>query len=182
MANMLKEVLVKPDEWVVERMRRLLVRLLTQRFGLLPSELRRRVEVEDSFPVLASLCEKVNTVRSLDAMNIRTMELTWLGKAEAKGYHTGYAQGVEATEEYAVSRLRLLALGLLEGRFGTVSEGIAQRLDALTSIESLIELVAKIPTVASIAELEKNLPSLKSRPTRKKKAVAQSPSAHASGE
>lgn len=72
---------------------------------------------------------------------IRTMELTWLGKAEARGM------------EIATDRMRQAVLRQIEQRFGRVPKRAQKRVAAIKSIEPLAELVEKILVVRSLKEL-----------------------------
>jgi hypothetical protein len=92
---------------------------------------------------------------------IQEMELTWLGKAEAKGMKKGLAQGraqgrqegkEKATLQH-VDRLRRAVLHLMKGQFGTVPVRVRRRLEAIDSIEPLAEMIERIPRVRSAEEL-----------------------------
>lgn len=53
-----------------EGAREVLLRLLTQRFGLLPASIRQRVEEIDSVIRLTRLAERVLTARSLEDLGL----------------------------------------------------------------------------------------------------------------
>lgn len=76
---------------------------------------------------------------------IRTMETTWLGKAEAKGVKMGKAEAVE--------QMRQAVLQGLERRFEVVPQRVRRRLEAIRSIERLALLVAKLPSLEKAADL-----------------------------
>jgi hypothetical protein len=76
---------------------------------------------------------------------IRQMETTWLGKAEARGIKKGKAE--------AVVQMRQAVLEGLERRFGTVPKRVQRRLEAIGSLERLGELVARLPSVESVNDL-----------------------------
>ena len=54
----------------VRNLRRVVLRLLDQRFGRVPVSIRRKVEKIDSMDQLAELAEKVLAVQSLDEMGL----------------------------------------------------------------------------------------------------------------
>ena len=89
------------------------------------------------------------------------MELTWLGRAEAKGMRKGLVQGrqqgrKEGREEVTlqhVLRLRRTVLQLMKSQFGTVPVRVRRRLEVIHSIEPLAELIERIPRVRSAEEL-----------------------------
>jgi hypothetical protein len=72
---------------------------------------------------------------------VREMEMTWLGKAEAKGR----AQGVEV--------LRGVVLDLMDQRFGGVPAQVRQRVEAIDSLDTLARISKRILTVPSIDDL-----------------------------
>jgi hypothetical protein len=80
---------------------------------------------------------------------IKTMELTWLGQAEARGI----AQGSETTMRLAVVRMRRVVLRQVEQRFGTVPAAVRQRIEAIDDLEPLATLAERAPFVPSIADL-----------------------------
>jgi hypothetical protein len=88
---------------------------------------------------------------------IQEMELTWLGKAEARGLKKGLVRGREEGKEEAelqhVGRMRQAVLHLVKGQFGTVPRRVRRRLEAIDSIEPLAEMIERIPRVRSAEEL-----------------------------
>ena len=92
-----------------------------------------------------------------DNEEVQEMELTWLGKAEAKGLRKGRQLGrkegrEEATFQY-VLRLRRTVLHLMKSQFGTVPMRVRRRLEEIDSIEPLAELIERIPRARSAEEL-----------------------------
>lgn len=69
---------------------------------------------------------------------VKTMEMTWADTLEAKGRLQG---------------MRVLLLGLLERRFGPLSEASRRRLDAIESPEELSELGDRVLDARSLDEL-----------------------------
>ena len=55
---------------VVRNLRRVVLRLLDQRFGPVPAGVKRKVEKTDSMDRLTELAEKVRAVQSLDEMGL----------------------------------------------------------------------------------------------------------------
>jgi hypothetical protein len=92
---------------------------------------------------------------------IREMELTWLGKAEARGMKKGLTEGIKkglarGKEEITlqhVDRMRQAVLQLMKGHFGTVPRKVRRRLEAIDSLEPLAAMIEKIPQVRSVDEL-----------------------------
>ena len=88
---------------------------------------------------------------------IQEMELTWLGKAEAKGVRKGLVKGREEGKETAtlqhVVRMRRAVLHLMKGQFGTVPVRVRRRLETIDSIEPLARMIETIPQVRSAEEL-----------------------------
>ncbi len=54
----------------IERMRRVVLRQIEQRFGAVPAKLRRKIEAIDSMEPLADLAEKVLVVDSVGALGL----------------------------------------------------------------------------------------------------------------
>lgn len=88
---------------------------------------------------------------------VQEMELTWLGKAEAKGARKGRQQGRKEGREEAtlqhVELMRRAVLRLVKGQFGTVPIRFRRRIEAIDSLEPLAEMIARIPLVRSAEEL-----------------------------
>jgi len=100
---------------------------------------------------------------------IQHMELTWLGKAEAKGLKKGIQKGMEKGLEKgkaeglkkgkaqgraeAVEQMRQLVLRRIEHRFGAVPERVQARVQALGALESLAEMLEKLPHLQSADDL-----------------------------
>jgi flagellar biosynthesis/type III secretory pathway protein FliH len=92
---------------------------------------------------------------------IKTMELTWLGQAEARGMEKGIergkkegiAQGAETATRQAVGRLQRVVLRLMAQRFGAVSTRMRQKIEAIDSLEPLADLAERVLAVDSAGEL-----------------------------
>ncbi|HJX29541.1 MAG TPA: hypothetical protein VJ885_16685 [Thermoanaerobaculia bacterium] len=88
---------------------------------------------------------------------IKSMELTWLGKAEARGMEQGLAQGMaqgaEAAKKEAVDRMRRVVLRLMSQRFGKVPAGSKRAVGAIDSIETLATLAEKVLVVQSLDDM-----------------------------
>jgi hypothetical protein len=84
---------------------------------------------------------------------VKAMELTWLGKAEARGIEMGMSQGIETATRQAVERMRRVVLQLLSQRFGTTPVAVRRKVEAIDSFEPLAELAEKVLVVPSIDEL-----------------------------
>jgi hypothetical protein len=92
---------------------------------------------------------------------IKAMELTWLGKAEARGLERGIetglergiAQGSETATRQAVERMRRVVLRQIEQRFGTVPATVRQRIETIDDLEPLATLAERVLVVPSIADL-----------------------------
>ena len=96
---------------------------------------------------------------------IKIMELTWLGQAEARGMEKeiekgvergkkeGIAQGAETATRQAVGRMRRVVLRQIEQRFGAVSKKMRQKIEAIDSLEPLADLAERVLVVESVGEL-----------------------------
>jgi hypothetical protein len=100
---------------------------------------------------------------------IKTMELTWLGQAEARGIEKGIekgiergkkegkkegiAQGAETATRQAVGRMRRVVLRQIEQRFGPVPKKMRQKIEAIDSLEPLADLAERVLVVDSAGEL-----------------------------
>jgi len=80
---------------------------------------------------------------------VEEMELTWLGKAEAKGVEKGIEKGVAQ----AVEHMRRAVLQRVEQRFGVLPEDVADRILTVDSIDPLLELLDRLPLAKSADEL-----------------------------
>jgi hypothetical protein len=69
------------------------------------------------------------------------MELTWLGKAEARG------------EARAVEQMRQIVLRSIEQRFGVVPEPVVARVQAIKTLEPLGNLLQELPLVQAAGDL-----------------------------
>jgi hypothetical protein len=76
---------------------------------------------------------------------IKAMELTWLGKAEARG--------AEAAARQAVERMRRVVLRQMVQRFGVVPVPVQRKVEAIDSFEPLAELAEKVLVAPSVDEL-----------------------------
>ncbi|HKH47744.1 MAG TPA: hypothetical protein VKM72_24055 [Thermoanaerobaculia bacterium] len=101
------------------------------------------------------------------------MELTWLGKAEAKGLkqglkkgmQKGLAKGLEKGVQKGVQKgkaqgraetveqMRQVLLRRIEQRFGTVPERVQARVQRIKTVESLAEMLEKLPLLQSADDL-----------------------------
>jgi hypothetical protein len=80
---------------------------------------------------------------------IKTMELTWLGQAEARGME----RGAETATRQAVERMRRVVLRQIEQRFGPVPAKMRRKIEAIDSLEPLADLAEKVLVVDSMGEL-----------------------------
>jgi len=80
---------------------------------------------------------------------IRAMELTWLGKAEARGVE----KGLESATRQAVERMRRVVFRQIEQRFGGVPTAVRRKVEAIDSLEPLAELAEKVLVVDTIGGL-----------------------------
>jgi hypothetical protein len=101
---------------------------------------------------------------------IKAMELTWLGKAEArgmekglekglekgieKGLEKGLAQGTEIATRQAVERMRRVVCQLMGQRFGKIPPKVRQKIETTEGLEPLAALAEKVLVVSSIDELD----------------------------
>ncbi len=111
---------------------------------------------------------------------IRQMDQTWLGKAEARGFEKGKAvgearatkklqarlgkveaQGLRKGKAEAVDQMRRMVLGRIEQRFGSVPDPIQAKVRTIASIETLVKLLEKLPSLTSVEDL---LPRRNGRP------------------
>jgi hypothetical protein len=95
---------------------------------------------------------------------IKTMELTWLGQAEARGIEKGIETGIErgrkegmaqaeAATRQAVGRMRRVVLRQIEQRFGAVPAKMRLKIEAIDSLEPLADLAERVLVVDSAGEL-----------------------------
>jgi len=84
---------------------------------------------------------------------IRTMETTWLGKAEARGLKKGLRQGRTEAKAKVVEQMRKAVLQGLERRFGSVPQRVRRRIEAIRSLERMAEMVAKLPSLETADDL-----------------------------
>jgi hypothetical protein len=100
---------------------------------------------------------------------IKTMELTWLGQAEARGMEKGVergkregreegkkegmAQGAETATRQAVGRMQRVVLRQIEQRFGAVPTKVRRNIEAIDSLEPLADLAEKVFAVDSVGDL-----------------------------
>ncbi|HBL25531.1 MAG TPA: hypothetical protein DD490_01715, partial [Acidobacteria bacterium] len=68
---------------------------------------------------------------------IKDMELTWLGQAEARGLEQGLVKGTQAATRQAVERLRSVVFRQIEQRFGTVPSPVRRKVEAMDALEPL---------------------------------------------
>jgi hypothetical protein len=83
---------------------------------------------------------------------IKAMELTWLGKAEARGME----MGIETATRQAVERMRRVVVRQIEQRFGVVPATVQRKVEAIDGLEPLATLAERVLVVSSIDELEMN--------------------------
>ncbi len=78
---------------------------------------------------------------------IKTMELTWLGQAEARGMEKGIEKGAETATRQAVGRMRRVVLRLMAQRFGAVPARVRRKIEAIDSLEPLADLAERVLVV-----------------------------------
>jgi hypothetical protein len=84
---------------------------------------------------------------------IKAMELTWLGKAEARGMEKGIEKGAETATRQAVGRMRRVVLRLMTQRFGAVPTKVRRKVEAIDSLEPLADLAERVLAVDSVGAL-----------------------------
>jgi hypothetical protein len=96
---------------------------------------------------------------------IRQMELTWLGRAEARGIKKGRVEGIEKGMEKgvkkgraqgraeAVDQMRQVLLRRIEKRFGAVPERVLAKVRRMKTVESLAEMLEELPLLRSADDL-----------------------------
>jgi flagellar biosynthesis/type III secretory pathway protein FliH len=88
---------------------------------------------------------------------IRQMEQTWLGKAEARGIKKGRTEGLKKgrTEgrAQAVEQMRQMVLREIERRFGAVPTRVAARVRAIRTLEPLGKMLKDLSIVQSADDL-----------------------------
>jgi len=90
------------------------------------------------------------------------MELTWLGKAEARGVEKGLEQGMQKGIErgmvkgiaQGVEQMRRVVLRLLTQRFGPVPTKVRRKIEAIDSLEPLADLAERVLVVSAIDDLD----------------------------
>jgi hypothetical protein len=80
---------------------------------------------------------------------IKAMELTWFGKAEAQGM----AQGAQTATKEAVERMQRMVLRLMSQKFGKVPAGPKRAVGAIDSIETLATLAEKVLVADSLDDM-----------------------------
>jgi hypothetical protein len=84
---------------------------------------------------------------------IKAMELTWLGKAEARGMEKGMEKGAETARREAVGRMRRVVLRQIEQRFGAIPAKTRRKIEAIDSLDPLADLAERVLVVDSVGEL-----------------------------
>ena len=92
---------------------------------------------------------------------IKAMELTWLGQAEARGMEKGLErgkregikEGAETATQEAVGRMRRVVLRQIEQRFGAVPTKTRRKIEAIDSLEPLADLAERVLVVDSVGAL-----------------------------
>ncbi|HKH48004.1 MAG TPA: hypothetical protein VKM72_25375 [Thermoanaerobaculia bacterium] len=84
---------------------------------------------------------------------IRSMELTWLGKAEARGIKEGIKKGRAQEKAETLEQMRQLVLGRIEKRFGAVPESVQAKVQAMNAVKPLAEMLEKLPLLRSAEDL-----------------------------
>lgn len=88
---------------------------------------------------------------------IQQMQLTWLGKAEAQGREQGRAegkaQGKAQGKAESIEQMRRMVLQRIEKRFGVVPEAVQAKVQAMSSLKTLVSLVEKLPLAHSAEDL-----------------------------
>ena len=64
--------------------------------------------------------------------------------------------GVEKGRQDALSKVRAVLARHIEARFGSLSEGTRERLDAIDSAEALAEMIGRVPLARSLDDLGLN--------------------------
>ncbi len=150
--------LMRPGSWSrAELMLRCLRRIAQSKV----TELRKQVLVNwvETYVQLTAQ-DAIELQRLLDLEGneeIKTMELTWLGKAEARGMEKGIERGIkEGREEgiaQGVEQMRRVVLRQIEQRFGGVPVKIRQRIEAVDSLEPLVNLAERVFVIDSVSDL-----------------------------
>ena len=84
---------------------------------------------------------------------IKAMELTWLGQAEARGMEKGIEKGAETARRQAVERMRRVVFRLMTQRFGAIPTKMRRTIEAFDSLEPLADLAERVLVVDSVGEL-----------------------------
>ena len=84
-----------------------------------------------------------------DNEEIRQMEQTWLGRAEARGLK----KGIEKGKAQAVEQMRQMVLREIEQRFGAVPERVAARVRAIRTLEPLGKMLKELSSIQSPDDL-----------------------------
>ena len=142
--------LMRPGSWSrAELMLRCLRRIATS--GV--TELRKQVLVNwiETYVQLTGQ-DALELQRLLDLEGneeIKAMELTWLGKAEARGVERGIEQGIRK----GVEQMRRVVLRQIEQRFGAVPVKMRRKIEAIDSLEPLVNLAERVLVVDSVGDL-----------------------------
>jgi hypothetical protein len=158
--------LMRPGNWSrAELMLRCLRRIATS--GV--TELRKQVLVNwvETYVQLTGQ-DALELQRLLDLEGneeIKAMELTWLGKAEARGVEKGIEQGMQKGIEQGIERgikkgiaqgvdqMRRVVLRQIEQRFGAVPAKVRRKIEAIDGFEPLADLAERVLVVDSVADL-----------------------------
>lgn len=84
---------------------------------------------------------------------IKAMELTWFGKAEARGWEKGVAEGAETAKKEAMDRMRQVVLRQMSQRFGTVPPKVRKKVQTIDSFEALATLAEKVILANSLDDM-----------------------------
>lgn len=77
----------------------------------------------------------------------------WSDRWEQEGMEKGLQQGLQQGQQNALAKARGVFLRDLEKRFGALPEEIRYRVEALTSIEELADLIFRAGAASSLADL-----------------------------
>jgi predicted transposase/invertase (TIGR01784 family) len=122
------------------------------------AELRRAFAIWLVRVLLPARLPGIEIPKVMELQEVKTMleerVKEWTQEWQRTGFDKGVEKGMEKGIEKSLSSLRSVLLRQLEGRFGSLPEGVRERLEAIRSVEALGELIARIPQVSSLAALD----------------------------
>jgi len=93
----------------------------------------------------------------MDLQEIKSMlaerVMEWTREWEQTGFEKGLERGFEKGRKEDLAAVRRVLVQQLEGRFGPLSEGTRERLEAIGSLETLAMLLARVPQAPSLGAL-----------------------------